>query len=339
MKNSIKFLMLCSLALGLTIFTSCGSDDDLPPIDPTLCDSLQVQINETNDSLNIVLTAETFGYTGTLIYLWSNGETGASISHDLDDEGTYSVTVTADGVDNCEATGSIDLTNEAVDCSDFSVLIIDTLDLATLSANASGGTAPYTYLWTTGETTPTIDVTEAGTYGVSITDANGCAAGATYDYEPTNNIDCSNFGANYTQIDTAGVVLLHATPFGGTAPYTYEWSTNQTTSWDFIEVTTSGTYTVTITDANGCVTSGSFTVVFNTNPCDNYAVQLWYHPDSLQMGQDFLTANAIGGTFPNAYLWSTGETSHIIDVSGATGIYSVTATDSNGCTAEESYEF
>ena len=150
--------------------------------------------------------------------------------------------------------------------------------------------------------------------------------------------DCSTFGANFTQVDTAGVVLLYADVFGGTAPYTWGWSTGQTTTWGLIEVTDSGTYTVTITDANGCVTIGTYVVNIINDPCANYYVSIFFNPDSLQMGQDYLVSHASGGLAPNTYLWSNGETGGGIEVTGATGTFSVTATDSNGCTAEDSYE-
>lgn len=325
------------MAIGMSIFTSCGSDDDTIPVDPTLCDSLVVQINVMNDSLNNILTVETFGYTGALTYAWSTGETTESISVDWNDEGTYSVTVTADGVDDCEATGSVDLSNP-VDCSNLSSSITmssDSSNLTILYGNASGGTPPYSYLWSTGETEISIEISEEGTYAVSITDANGCVTGAIYTYEMTV-VDCSTFGASFTQIDTAGTVLLLADVFGGTAPYTYEWSTGAVTTWGVLEANTSGTYSVIITDANGCFISGSYTV--NINPCANYGVSIFFNPDSLQMGQDFLVSHASGGLAPNTYLWSNGETGGGIEVTGASGTFSVTATDTNGCTAEDSYE-
>ncbi|MFK7807502.1 MAG: SprB repeat-containing protein, partial [Saprospiraceae bacterium] len=179
MKNAIKFLSLCFLAMGMTIFVSCGSDDETTlPDDEIVCDSLTAQINMFNDSLNIVLSVETFGYNGPLNYIWSTGETTSSISLPFDDEGTYSVTVTADGAPDCEATGSIDLMNP-VDCSTLSsniTLTGDSNPTAMLDASASGGTAPYTYLWTTGESTASITVSEDGTYGVSVSDANGCVS-------------------------------------------------------------------------------------------------------------------------------------------------------------------
>jgi len=321
------------LAISMAIFTSCGSDDDTTPVDPILCDSLVVQINLTNDTLNNILTVETFGYTGPLNYAWSNGETTESITVDLTDEGTYSVTVTADGVEDCEATGSIDLTN-VVDCTSLSVSIeVDTF----LTANVTGGTAPYTYLWSNGDTGIMTELTAEGLYVVSVTDANGCIAVDSYDYE-LPGVDCSTFVGTFFQVDSFGVKVLSANVSGGTGPYTYEWSTGDVTQWGYLEVSVTGTYTVTVTDANGCVVEGTYVVDLINDPCANYGVSIFFNPDSLQMGQDYLVAQASGSTVSSSYLWSTGETGGGIEVTGQSGTFSVTATDSNGCTAEDSYD-
>jgi len=336
MKNVIKFLSLCCFAIGMTIFASCGSDDDNNPIDPALCDSLSVQINVIPDSLVKILEVETFGFTGPFVFVWSTGETTSSITVDENDTGTYSVTVTADGLEDCEATGSVDC-SAPVDCSDFWTSISASYSL--LTANVGGGTSPYSYIWTTGETTSSIVAFDDGVYGVSVSDANGCVSIDSYIVNNVTTNPCDSFWVNLNHIDSIDVQIIWANVFGGTAPFTYTWSTGEVNTSGSIEVTAEGTYSVTVTDANGCTTSMTISVTFNNNdPCDNFYVTIYHNPDSLGMGQDYLVGYANGGTWPVTYLWNTGDTGSAIEVTNAPGLYSVTATDANGCTAEDDHQ-
>lgn len=121
-----------------------------------------------------------------------------------------------------------------------------------VEAIATGGTPPYNYSWTTGSTTATENNLCAGVYSISVIDANGCEALATVQLnEPlvlTNTIQQVQHPSCATCLD--GSVQLAVS--GGVFPYTYNWS-NNTTSANLTNVGT-GTYTVTITDANGCTT-------------------------------------------------------------------------------------
>ncbi|MFK7806413.1 MAG: hypothetical protein AB8F74_01305, partial [Saprospiraceae bacterium] len=171
-------------------------------------------------------------------------------------------------------------------------------------------------------------------------DANGCVSASVYNYGTVTTNPCdTSFWINFNVIDTVGVTLIYAdVADGGIPPFTYEWSTGETSH--VIETSTSGTYSLTVTDANGCTTSNSTNVtVNNNNPCDNFGVTIYSNPDSLGMGQDFLVAIANGGTWPVAYSWSTGETGGGIEITGTTETsFSVTATDANGCVAEDDIE-
>ena len=340
MKNAIKFLSLCCLALGMTIFVSCGNDDTTLP-DEVDCDSLSAQINYYTDSLNLVLSVETFGYTGSLNYAWSNGETSPTIVVPLDDEGTYTVTVTADDEPDCEATGSIDLTNP-VNCNLSTSISVsgNSMPNATLSANNNGGTAPFTYIWTTGATTASIDVSEDGTYGVSVSDANGCAAIADYNYTVQQVNPCdTNFYVSISGVESNDLITLSPTTELGIEPFEYSWSTGDTNSSITVSATTNANYYLTVTDATGCTTWNNYYVNY-TDPCEDFFTVIYLNLDTLGSGLDYLNARPFNGSFPNTYYWSNGETEGAIEVTGdAPGTsYSVTVTDSNGCIAEDEYE-
>ncbi len=202
------------------------------------------------------------------------------------------------------------------------------------TVNAAGGTIPYTILWdvaAASQTTPTASNLTAGTYGVTITDGTGCTASATVTItEPpllifnVNTYDPVCFG------DCNG--SLSAYVVGGTPAYSYSWLNSGGASvgtTDSISAMCDGTYTVNITDANGCTTSGSFTItqpvpvaatLTSTNVLCNAACD----------GTATITTSA--GVAPFSYSWSNGATTSV-NTGICAGPISVTVTDNDGCTA------
>ena len=121
--------------------------------------------------------------------------------------------------------------------------------IGAINLTVSGGTSPYTYSWSNGATTEDLTGLAAGIYTVTITDANGC----TTNLPVTVGTDMSTITVIpvvTNTICTASLGAINITVSGGTSPYTYLWSNGATT--EDISGLKSGTYTVTITDANGC---------------------------------------------------------------------------------------
>jgi hypothetical protein len=257
--------------------------------------------NVTQCGGTVLLNAGNPGST----YAWSNSATTQTIT--VSASGTYSVVVTTSN--GCTGTGTVNVT-------------INTLPTVSLGPNVTqcGGTVLLdagnpgaTYAWSEGSTTQTITVSTTGTYSVVVTDANGCSA--------TDNIDVTIFtlptvalGPNVTQC--GGTVLLDA----GNPGATYAWSEGSTTQT--ITVSTTGTYSVVVTDANGCSASGNIDITINTLP----AVALG--ADITQCGG---TALLDAGNPGSSYAWSNSATTQTVTVS-ASGTYSVIVTDANGCT-------
>ncbi|OYU64531.1 MAG: hypothetical protein CFE22_18270, partial [Cytophagaceae bacterium BCCC1] len=194
---------------------------------------------------------------------------------------------------------------------------------------AVGGTSPYTYKWSNNQTTATATGLIAGTYSVVVTDANSCTvtASVTIVQPPlltatTTKVDVRCFGGNDGSATVAAV--------GGTSPYTYKWSNNQTTTTATGLI--AGTYSVVVTDANSCTVTASVTIVqppLLTATTTKVDVRCFGGNDGSA------TVAAVGGTSPYTYKWSNNQTT-----ATATGLiagtYSVVVTDANSCSATAS---
>ena len=125
------------------------------------------------------------------------------------------------------------------------------------TSSVTGGTTPYTYLWSNGATTLTLNNLSGGTYTLTVTDANGCSrtASTTINFfaPPTVNLTPTNLLCN-----GGSTVAVAAAVTGGTAPFSYAWSNSATNS--SISGLAAGTYTVTVTDSKGCTATRSVTL-------------------------------------------------------------------------------
>ncbi len=247
------------------------------------------------------------GGTTAYSYHWNTGASTSSISGLV--AGNYGVTVT--DAHNCKVNGSFTVTQPtgALAISNDTITNVDCFGNATgaITVTASGGTTPYSYNWNTGATTATISGLIAGTYTVTITDANNCTVnntGGAYTVTQPNaaltiasdtitNVDC--FGNH------SGIVSITVT--GGTTNYTYHWSNGATTAINSGLI--AGTYGVTVTDAHNCKTTGSYTV---TQPTGSLAIagDTITNVDCFGNADGAITVTATGGTPPYSYNWNTG---------------------------------
>lgn len=195
-----------------------------------------------------------------------------------------------------------------------------------IDATGYGGTAPYTFAWSNGATTEDLTGLTAGTYTVTITDAND--EEATIDFEVTQ-IDSIALSATTTNIacNAGSNGAIDLTIAGGTAPYEISWS-NSIFTEDQTGVA-AGSYTVTVVDANNC--SKQLTVIL-TEP-EALTITNTVEPLSCFGGSNgAINVSVAGGVEPYTYNWNNGETTE--DLTGlSTGTYSVTVTDANGCNA------
>ncbi|MEM9920414.1 MAG: SprB repeat-containing protein, partial [Bacteroidota bacterium] len=196
-------------------------------------------------------------------YLWSNGSTIANPTGLV--AGKYYVTVT--DVNGCS---NVDSATVNLIGSNLQISLVSSFETCAGSSDAKvdvvfdqGGTTPYTYLWSDGSTNFQLTDVGAGTYSVTVTDANGCSAMATHLVELSPEglwLMATSTDADCGQAN--GSVYVGA--MTGVPPYVYLWSNGDTTANS--AGLTAGTYTVTVTDSNGCTNEASATVNTSNPP-------------------------------------------------------------------------
>jgi gliding motility-associated-like protein len=174
--------------------------------------------------------------------------------------GTYQVIVT--DANNCFVTGATQTITDpsplALNAQVQSESCADAGD-GRIELTPTGGTAPYQYSWDHGPTGPVATGLGAGTYRVTLTDQNGCTQTAEYVLLPVPVLQLEGTVTyQATQVPLQIAALLQSDAQGGTPPYTYRWSSGQTTP--SITVTESGAYTLELQDAKGCVLEKEFAV-------------------------------------------------------------------------------
>lgn len=262
------------------------------------------------------------GGTAPVVFAWSNSYMGEDLMTVV--AGTYSVVVTDDN--NCSLNFSYTINEpaELVIAATISNVSCNGLSDGAIDVAVSGGTAPYAYSWLGGSALEDIDNLAAGTYMLTVTDANGCMKDASFTV--TQPIVLTSTGTATDLLcngDGNGSVDLMVD--GGTMPYIYSWS-NSSTDEDLAGLS-GGTFDVTITDSNGCIATNSFSVFEPTT-----LVVSGTTSDVLCYGgsEGAVNLSVSGGTPTYTFLWSNGAMTE--DVSGLTaGNYSVTVMDANAC--------
>jgi hypothetical protein len=270
------------------------------------------------------ITTTISGGLAPYAYNWGGGVTTQNRTNLS--AGTYNLTVT--DASNCTATSSIIILTQPPAALTLTTNVTNIGcggGTGAINLNPNGGTAPFTYNWASGVTTEDRSGLAAGTYAVTVTDANGCTATTSATITQTLGPVLSTSATNVLCFGGTGTINLTVT---GAAPYTYAWSDGAATE-DRTGLAT-GTYAVTVTDVNGCTASTSATI---TTP----SVMLTLSATTTNVTCNGSTTGAIdltttGGTAPYTYNWGSGNTTQ--DQTGlAVGTYTVTVTDANNCTA------
>ena len=279
------------------------------------------------------------GGNAPFTYLWNNGQTGQSATGLSAGINNLSVTVT--DANGCKGS------NEKI-INIFPAPIVELgpnfsfCQNAILSANLTGGTPPYYYIWSNNSQSQSINVNASGNYTVFIVDANGCTDSDEIIITKDPPISIT-FATTNTNCGKTGTGTVIATATGGTSPFTYLWSNGQTGATATGLKT--GNYYVTVTDAIGCIGTGSVTIT-NYPPPTATITSSSPQPLMCESKISFFANPNPTGTY--TYKWSTnpsisftGQSTSAILISNwpvgtTSGIVTVTVTDNHGCSATTS---
>ncbi len=269
------------------------------------------------------LQADVKGGAGGYSFRWSNGSR-AAVNSNLSAD-VYSLTVT--DANQCTVIAMeritqpspllISFPEEETNCE------AATVDIA---PQVKGGEQPYQYLWNTGATSPELVQVPAGTYSLTVTDANGCVKTATHSSVTGKELSLQISGSDVScpggMDGSARVDILSGIP-----PFNFEWETGATSSR--ISGLSRGWYRVTVTDAQACPRVDSIRI---DAPDELYFRAEILHPICAgETGSIIL--NPIGGTPPYNYQWPDGSTGPILDNLNPDA-YDLTITDAAGCTKD-----
>ncbi len=197
-----------------------------------------------------------------------------------------------------------------------------------------GGTTPYTYLWSNGQTTGTLSNVSAGTYTLTVNDKNGCgstnsvtitqpASGLTETITKNSDLTCHSLPPLNSPNGSAT-----SNPLGGVSPYTFSWVPTGGTSQTSVTLP-AGITNCLVTDAHGCTATASVTL---TQPTVIFATFTKTIPYCNGNSDGSITATGTGGSgiYTN-YVWSPygGSSPTATGLSAQT--YTVTITDNAGC--------
>jgi hypothetical protein len=318
--------------IGYSYQNTCGFDtayNQIQLIDApasVLAQTPAICFGDSNGTVSLTHSNEASGYS----FSWNNGQSQQNLN--AVPAGFYSVTAAADR--GCRFVDSIDVLQPnqlVVNLDSADDVLCNGFVGASAFVTVSGGIQPYTYSWSNGETVEDATNLPAGSNVLTVTDSNGCETEFTLLIQEaapvvisTTKVDVQCFG------ESNGSIVASAT--GGNGDYNFNWS-NGDTSMQVAQLF-ADTFTIQVTDTNGCFDLD--TVIIN-------------QPDLLTLSltkadiscHGLTDANAqtlaFGGNGAYQYLWTTGDTTSLIDSLGADS-YSITVTDSLGCTKIDSIE-
>lgn len=286
-----------------------------------------------NGAIDVTVKGGTAPYT----YLWNNSSTSQDISSLS--TGTYSLTVK--DAKNCTSSISVDISEPAV-LDHFSTITNVNCHNGTdgaISIDVIGGKLPYSFAWSSGQTTEDIRSISAGNYVLTITDANNCTSVKTHTLtQPLAALNASVVGSTNVSCFGGDNGAIDISTSGGTATYSYKWSNSKGVvlplQSEDVSALTAETYTLLVTDAKNCTFSLSQAI---TQPIAALSsTPILTNINCYGAATGIIDPVIAGGTAPYTYAWSN-STSGASASSLVAGNYSLNVQDAKGCTATYNY--
>jgi len=263
--------------------------------------------------------------TGPFTYSWApTGGTNATANNLA--AGIYTVNVTSSG--GCTTKDSVTITQPPSLTATIPTTVNDLCNggnTGSATVSVTGGNAPYAYSWNNGETSAKDSLLPAGTYTISVTDANGCTVKANVTITQPQPIRDSIAAATNVLCNGGNTGTATEGVKGGTSPYTFTWTNAQTTPT--ATGLTAGSYTVIVKDLNGCKDSSNITI---TQPAVLKLTGAAFATSCHGTCDGSVNVIPAGGTGPYKYTWSNSATTANV-TNLCAGTYSVIVTDANGC--------
>lgn len=326
---------ISSLAAGTYSCSISDTNGCAVTLNATLTEPVQLTVQGTAQSPACYGSAsgsidiQTAGGAMPYSYSWSNGASSEDISNL--GSGTYNVNIT--DANGCAVSAGYQLVApDSIALTVSSISPFCSGQPGSIDLGVTGGTAPYTYSWSNGATTQDASFLSPGSFTVTVTDAHNCTsvisatinAGAALDVQSVvTDVKCF--------ADATGAIDI--TVSQGAAPYTYSWS-NGSTAEDLTGLA-AGTYTLVLTDNNGCTSTGIYNVTQSPQLLVNISSPVFtgnHNLSGYQSNDGSVDLTVTGGAIPYNYEWSNGSTTMDLD-NLAEGIYGCTVTDGNGCKA------
>lgn len=277
--------------------------------------------------------ANVTGGTGPFTYLWSSSATSQTAINLA--AGSYTVTVT-DGSDQSTATSAVTITEPPQLIATISSVTNATCGLPNgqVVAQATGGTGAYSYTWDKGSNSATASGLASGAYTVTVTDVNGCSAttAAVVANVPGPVLQTSAVQQPKCNGTCDGIATVNL--LGGTPPYTYLWGP-MGASTQMVTGLCAGQYTLTVTDAKGCMGISTVIVPQLSDTSLKITASLLQNATCYGVCDGVATANVTGGTTPYTYFWSPQNKPEYnnLKTNLCQATYTVSVTDALGCTA------
>jgi uncharacterized repeat protein (TIGR01451 family) len=255
-------------------------------------------------------------------YLWNNGAVTPGISGLT--QGVYQCQAT--DANGCMSYNSAYTVGQSINLTYNSSVTNATCVQAngSILSFVSGGASPYSYLWNNGATTQNISGLTSNIYNVQITDANGCTGSGSAYVSSTTPISVTYNASPSSCMAPTGSATLTAT--GGVTPYTIVWNTYPSSTGASISNKASGNYSFKVTDANGCVQTGSVYI-----PPVSSINAYFYNGNAICPATTGNAQTYVSGTNPPfTYAWSNGATTSSL-TGVPLGTYNCVVTDAVGC--------